>query len=150
MNFSDDRIAGTARTIGSEDKVRQGRRQHYSWTMLLNTMTELSEGGKKKPSVFLSPGSNMNSGHVSVIRRNRISISSFCFFEFSKCSTTNVYSNQENPYIISGFTEAFCNIGVGGVKWCSCYGNVSWFESEMSYKSLVSSAAAFRGGDCGR
>jgi hypothetical protein len=51
----------------------------------------------------------------------------------------NVYSNQENTYIISGFIEAWWNIGVGGVKWHSCYGNVSWFESEMSSKSLVSS-----------
>lgn len=92
----------------------------------------------------------MNSGHVSVIRIKRISISSFCFFEASKCSTMNVYSNQENPYIISDFTEAFCNVGMGGVKWCSCYGNVSRFESETSYKSLVLSAAVFRGGGFGR
>lgn len=50
----------------------------------------------------------------------------------------NVYSNQENTYIISGFIEALWNIGVGGVKWRSCYGNVSWFKFEMSSKSLVS------------
>lgn len=50
----------------------------------------------------------------------------------------NVYSNQENTYIISGFIEALWSIGVGGVKWCSCCGNVLWFESEMSSKSLVS------------